>query len=134
MEAVPKMNQAGDEFPPDIAAKWKRNRHYRKHQPQRAAGKNWIRLSVLALLLSFVTLCVTSVRQKSATYDETHYLGAGYYLLKTHDWGLPDSLLHPVFWTVWHDLPLLMVSCPKNVWTELDGTMRGQKIIALRPG
>jgi hypothetical protein len=97
------------------------------------AGKNWIRLSVLALLLSFVTLCVTSARQKSATYDETHYLGAGNYLLRTHRWDLPDSLLHPVFWTVWHDLPLLTVSCPKNVWTELDGTIRGQKIIALRP-
>jgi len=97
------------------------------------AGKNWIRLSVIALLLSFVTLCVTSVRQKSATYDETHYLGAGYYLLRTHNWGLPDSLLHPVFWSVWHDLPLLTVSCPKNVWAEPDGTIRGQKIIALRP-
>ena len=97
------------------------------------AGKNWIRLSVLALLLSFVTLCVTSVLQKSATYDETHYLGAGNYLLRTHRWDPLDSLLHPVFWTVWHDLPLLMVSGPKNVWTELDGTLRGQKIIALRP-
>jgi hypothetical protein len=97
------------------------------------AGKNWIRLSVLALLLSFVVLCVTSARQKSVTYDETHYLGSGYYLLKTRNWELPDSLLHPVFWTVWHDLPLLMVSCPQNVWTELDGTLRGQKIIALRP-
>ena len=97
------------------------------------AGKNWLRLSVLALLLSFVTLCATSVRQKSATWDETHYLGAGNYLLKTHRWDLYDSLLHPVFWTVWHDLPLLMMSCPKNVYTELDGTIRGQKIIALRP-
>jgi 4-amino-4-deoxy-L-arabinose transferase-like glycosyltransferase len=97
------------------------------------AGKNWARLSVPILLLVFVILCVTSASQKSATYDETHYLGAGNYLLKTHRWDLPDSLLHPVFWTVWHDLPLLMVSCPKNIWTELDGTVRGQKIIALRP-
>jgi hypothetical protein len=94
---------------------------------------HWVRLSVPVLLLVFVILCVTSARQKSATYDETHYLGAGNYLLRTHSWGLPDSLLHPVFWTVWHDLPLLMVSCPKNVSTELDGTIRGQKIIALRP-
>ena len=94
---------------------------------------HWVRLSVPVLLLVFVILCVTSARQKSATYDETHYLGAGNYLLRTHSWGLPDSLLHPVFWTVWHDLPLLMVSGPKNVSTELDGTIRGQKIIALRP-
>ena len=59
------------------------------------AGKNWICLSVLGLLLSFVTLCVTSALEKSATYDETHYLGAGNYLLKIHRWDLPDSLLHP---------------------------------------
>ena len=83
------------------------------------------------MLLVFVILCVTSARQKSATY-ETHYLGAGNYLLKTHRWDLPDSLLHPVFWNVWHDLPLLAVSGPKNVWAEPDGTIRGQKIIALR--
>lgn len=93
---------------------------------------HWVRLSVPVLLLVFVILCVTSARQKSATYDETHYLGAGNYLLKTHRWDLPDSLLHPVFWTVWHDLPLLVVSAPKNVWAEPDGTIRGQKIIALR--
>jgi hypothetical protein len=97
------------------------------------AGKTWLRLSVLALLLSFVTLCVTSALQKSATYDETHYLGAGNYLMRTHRWDPLDSLLHPVFWTVWHDLPLLTVACPKNVWSDLDGIRRGQKIIALRP-
>src|SRR5664280_422575 len=84
------------------------------------AGKKWLRLPVLALLLSFVTLCVSSVLQKSATYDETHYLGAGNYLMRTHRWDPLDSLLHPVFWTVWHDLPLLTVACPKNVWSDLD--------------
>ncbi len=97
------------------------------------ARKNWIWLPVLVLLLVFLTLCVTSARRKSATYDETHYLGAGNYLLKTHRWDLPDSLLHPVFWTVWHDLPLLAVSGPQDVWTEPDGIVRGQKIMALRP-
>jgi 4-amino-4-deoxy-L-arabinose transferase-like glycosyltransferase len=97
------------------------------------ARKTWLWLLVAALLLAFVALCVTSVRQKSATYDETHYLGAGNYLLKTHRWTAFDSLLHPVFWTVWHDLPLLAVPGPTNVWTELDGSVRGQKIMALRP-
>jgi len=78
-----------------------------------AAPSRKIRLPVLILLLAFVILCVTSVGRKSATYDETHYLGAGRYLLTTHRWDLPDSLLHPVFWTVWHDLPLLTVSAPR---------------------
>ena len=97
------------------------------------AGKKRLWLAVIGLLLCFIILSVTSVQRKSATYDETHYLGAGNILLKTHRWDALDSTLHPVFWTVWHDLPLLMVAAPKNVWTELDGTLRGQKIMALRP-
>jgi hypothetical protein len=34
---------------------------------------------------------------------------------------------------VWHDLPLLAVPAPQAVWTERDGILRGQKILALRP-
>jgi len=94
---------------------------------------NWIWLPVFSLLLIFVALSVTSVMQKSATYDETHYLGAGRYLLKNHRWDLPDSLLHPVFFTVWHDLPLLAVTAPPKVWNEMDGIRRGQEIMALQP-
>ena len=95
--------------------------------------KKWRWLAVATLMLAFVILCVTSVRQQSATYDETHYLGAGNYLLKTQRWDAFDTLLHPVFWTMWHDLPLLAVAAPTNVWTELDGSLRGQNIMALRP-
>ena len=97
------------------------------------ASKKWLWPAVGTLLLAFVALCVTSIRQKSATYDETHYLGAGNYILKTHRWDAFDSLLHPVFWTVWHDLPLLTLAGPTHVWTELDGNGRGQEIMALRP-
>ncbi len=93
---------------------------------------NWTWLLVPSLLLIFVALCVTSALQKSATYDETHYLGAGNYVLKTHRWDAIDSLLHPIFWTVWHDLPLLVTPGPKNVWNEPIGIIRGQKIIALQ--
>jgi hypothetical protein len=133
MEAVPKMSRVRRPGSSLNSGKMETQSSLPQTPAAAPAGKNWIRLSVLALLLSFVTLCVTSAWQKSATYDETHYLGAGNYLVKTHRWDLPDSLLHPVFWTVWHDLPLLTVSCPKNVWAEPDGTIRGQEIIALRP-
>jgi hypothetical protein len=97
------------------------------------AGNIRIRLAVTALLLVFVALSVSSVLQKSATYDETHYLGAGSYVLKTRQFDLQDSFLHPIFWTVWHDLPLLTVSLPKDVWARLDGISIGRKIMALRP-
>lgn len=41
---------------------------------------------------------------------------------------------HPIFWTVWHDLPLLFgPPIPNGVWQEDSEVLRGQKIIALRP-
>jgi len=93
----------------------------------------WFRGSVVAILFSFLVLCVTSVVQKSPTWDETHYLGAGIYVLKTLSFDTAENRLHPVLWTVWHDLPLLATTIPEEVWKEPDGVWRGQKIIALRP-
>ena len=93
----------------------------------------WFQGSAVALLLCFLALCVTSVLQKSPTWDETHYLGTGIYVLKTHSLDTSESRLHPVLWTVWHDLPLLATGVPPEVWQEPNGIWRGQKIIALRP-
>jgi hypothetical protein len=101
--------------------------------PPDPAPPRVIRWLPFALPLAFVTLAATSAAQKSPTYDETHYLGAGRRLLTAHRWDLPDSLLHPIFWTVWHDLPLLAASAPANVWGEPNGVLRGRKIMALRP-
>ena len=93
----------------------------------------WYRLAVGALLLIFVVLSATSVCQKSATYDETSYLGAGSYLLKTHRFDDEAVLRHPVLWTVWHDLPLpFLATIPEDVWKETSVILRGQKIIGLR--
>ena len=97
-----------------------------------AAFAGGTRLTAFFLLTIFVALCITSVEQESATFDETHYLGSGRYLLTAHRWDMPDSLLHPVFWTVWHDLPLLGVSGPDSVWSNPNGIARGQGIMALR--
>jgi hypothetical protein len=93
----------------------------------------WFRGSVVAILSSFLVLCVSSVVQKSSTWDETHYLGAGIYVLKTLSLDTSENRLHPILWTVWHDLPLLATTIPEEVWKERDGVWRGQKIIALRP-
>jgi hypothetical protein len=93
----------------------------------------WVRAAVVALLSIFIILCVTSALQKSATWDETHYLGAGYFALKTHHFDLAETRLHPILWTVWHDLPLLAAAVPEKVWKAPDEILRGQEIIALRP-
>ena len=104
-----------------------------KAAASRSIRSKWVLGSVAALLLGFLVLCVTSAWQKSATLDETHYLGAGYYALKTHRFDLPETRLHPLLWTVWHDLPLLATPVPPKVWKEPDEILRGQEIIALRP-
>ena len=84
-------------------------------------------------MLIFVALSSSSVSRKSATYDEPAYLGTGNYILKFHRFDDVAVLRHPVFWTVWHDLPLLLISkIPNSVWQEDSEIVRGQKIIALR--
>ena len=93
----------------------------------------WVWGGVVVLLSGCLVLCVTSARQKSATWDETHYLGAGCFALKTHHFDLAETRLHPILWTLWHDLPLLATSVPEKVWKAPDDMLRGQEIIALRP-
>ena len=99
----------------------------------RAVETGWYRAAIVALLLIFVILSSSSASRKSATYDETAYLGTGAYILKLHRFDDVAIVRHPVFWTVWHDLPLLVISkIPNSLWQEDDAVLRGQKIIALR--
>jgi hypothetical protein len=59
---------------------------------------SWTRLTPIAaaaLLLVFAALALTSMRQKSATWDETHYLGVGAWLLHERSWDVPSARLHP---------------------------------------
>ncbi len=60
------------------------------------------------LLTLFVALALTSMRQKSATWDETHYLGIGAYLLQEGRWDVPSARLHPPLSFTLNSLPLLL--------------------------
>ena len=104
-----------------------------KPAPSPSIRGKWFWGCAAALLFGFLVLCVTSVLQKSPTWDETHYLGTGLYALKAGCLDTSETRLHPVLWTVWHDLPLLAAAVPEAVWKEPDPIWRGQKIIALRP-
>jgi len=94
-------------------------------------AKRFAWIIAAGLLLMFAILSVSSARNESATYDETHYLGSGLHLIRTQRWDADDSLLHPIFWTVWHDLPLLTENVPNNVINELGGTARGNMLMGL---
>lgn len=92
----------------------------------------WYRLLVVTLLAAFVFLSASAAWRKSSTYDETPYIGAGWYLLQTHRFDDEVGLRHPVLWTVWHDLPLSIAKIPNEVWQEKSGILRGQRILGLR--
>lgn len=99
--------------------------------PIRQAASPWVRCLPPILLLVFAALAAAGVVQKSPTYDETHYLGVGRYVLTHGRWDLPDVIRHPPLSSVIHGLPLLWVDIPEDIWKERDAYVRGQKIMAL---
>lgn len=69
------------------------------------------------LLLVFAALATTSVRTKSATWDETNYFGMGDYLLKQRRWDVPSSVIHPPLAYYLDSIPLLWEDLDRRVWT-----------------
>lgn len=86
----------------------------------------------LLLLTFFLLLATTSLIQKSATFDETRYLGIGQYLLTHGKRDISQAILHPHLSHIIHGIPLLWVKIPESIWKEPNADRRGQKIIDLR--
>ncbi|MBI5187375.1 MAG: glycosyltransferase family 39 protein [Nitrospinae bacterium] len=61
------------------------------------------------LLALFASLAVSSMAQKSPTWDETHYLGIGVYLAKERSWDVPSAHLHPPLSFYLNSLPFLFL-------------------------
>ena len=77
---------------------------------------------ILALcLILFVARAYASLRQESATFDETNYFGIGKYLLQTGRWDVPGSILHPPFFYYLSSLPLMFVDTDPTVWRTEPG-------------
>src|SRR6202050_1138835 len=84
-----------------------RTRHHKTAVPaRRLAVPTWI---LTALAAFFFAESVGSLRRQSATWDETHYLGVGKYLLETGRWDIPDSILQPPLSFYLNSVPLLSV-------------------------
>jgi hypothetical protein len=75
------------------------------------------RFLVSVLLLVFAALATTSIRTKSATWDETNYFGMGDYLLKQRRWDVPSSVIHPPLAYYLDSIPLLWEDLDRRVWT-----------------
>ncbi len=87
------------------------------------------------LLAVFATLSLTSMRSKSATWDETHYLGLGVYLFENLRWDIPSLSLHPPLAYYLNSLPLLFLDLERSCFREgragdvLAGVRRGQCLL-----
>ena len=72
---------------------------------------------ILAVCLAaFLVKALTSLIQESATWDETGYFGLGKYILQTHRWDVPGTILHPPLSYFIHDIPLLFFATDQSVW------------------
>ena len=97
------------------------------------AKRFWIRQLAPSILLSVLSLlCVSSFFTKSVTWDESHYLGVGRYLVTHHGRDIPQALFHPPLSSLIHGIPLLGVDIPEDIWLESNADRRGQRIIQLR--
>lgn len=74
------------------------------------------RFLVPVLLLVFAALAATSIRTKSATWDETNYFGMGDYLLRQQRWDVPSSVIHPPLAYYLNSIPLLWEDLDRRVW------------------
>jgi hypothetical protein len=73
------------------------------------------------VLVSFLSLFLfqagTSMLCKSATWDETPFLGVGHYLLRNFRWDIPGSILHPPLSFYIHSIPFFFsASHDQGIW------------------
>jgi hypothetical protein len=76
------------------------------------------------LIVLFAVQALTAVRTKSATWDETNYIGMGDYLLKQGRWDVPSAVIHPPLAYYLDSLPLLWEDFDRSGWTYPAATTR----------
>lgn len=85
------------------------------------------------LLLLFAVQGAQALRTMSSTADETHYLGMGCYLLRSHNWDLDDALLHPPLSYYLHSLALLVAPIDYRAFQIRDMNERGRVLMDSAP-
>ena len=109
-----------------------------KEIPHKEPILHWTKAVAVILLLILAFQCVMSLRQKSPTWDETHYLGIGKYLLTHFTWNTQGSILHPPLTFFMHDIPLLFFPTPEimplgdhhsRFWLGVADVKKGNRIL-----
>ncbi|MBN1522146.1 MAG: hypothetical protein JW928_06395, partial [Candidatus Aureabacteria bacterium] len=100
---------------------------------------NWNKKKILAgffpgvLILLFILTALSSSLDKSATFDEVHYLGIGKSILKNRSFEIQGARLHPPLFFYIASLPLTGIDISENILKISDPILRGQNILFLRP-
>jgi len=95
----------------------------------RSRFKRWALIG--GLLTVFAALSLTSMTSKSATWDETQYLGLGVYLFENLRWDIPSICLHPPLPYYLNSLPLLFFDLE---WSCFKGGRAGDVLAGVRRG
>lgn len=96
------------------------------------SGVLWRRVFVAGLLAIYAGLSLSTICRKSATWDETRYLGVGRLLTSHSIRDIPSAILHPPLSYYIHSLPLLFCDLDQRCIEKgrssdvLAGTRRGQ--------
>lgn len=81
-------------------------------------------------LVIFTVKALTSMIQKSSTWDETHYFGLGKYLLQNRRWDVPGSILHPPLSYYLHSIPLLFLQTDPDLWKNDQSRVKDRQYLA----
>lgn len=85
------------------------------------------RIPVFACLALYAALSLAGMKEHSAAWDETHYLGLGNHLLKHGVWDVASATLHPPLSYYIHGLPLFFYNLEESCFEKgLGGVRRGQ--------
>jgi 4-amino-4-deoxy-L-arabinose transferase-like glycosyltransferase len=85
------------------------------------------KIVLIVLLTVFILQALSSMRLKSPTWDETSYMGLGYYLLATGKWDVPGSTLHPPLTYYLNSIPYLFCEADETAW-DLPPSLKGAQV------
>lgn len=94
------------------------------------AVAHWPFLLLSLCIIVFAARAVDSLRQDSATFDETNYLGIGRHLMQTGRWDVPGSILHPPGFFYLTSLPLLTAPIDADTWRADPARSRDRRYLA----
>lgn len=78
-----------------------------------------------ALMLLHASICISSMWNSSATFDEPDYFGVGRYIFETGNWKISSATFHPPLSYHISSLPLFFTDLPDSIWKTAPVSQEG---------